>query len=86
MLEELTLFPQAVHLQLQVGHVDQEQMRLGSWAGRFLGKGMHTYRPFLVGILGQVTEEKKRRGGTPFGIRPRRLTRQQASRWGRVAL
>lgn len=33
-----------------------------------------------------VDNEKSRRDGTPAGIRPRRLTRQRAARYGRAAL
>src|SRR4029077_17637564 len=33
-----------------------------------------------------ASNKKSRRGGTPWGVRPRRLTRQRASRHGRVAL
>ena len=40
----------------------------------------------VVAAVPQHRKQKSRRGGTPEGIRPRRLTRQRAPRHGRVAL
>ena len=42
--------------------------------------------PSVVAAVPQHRKQKSRRGGTPEGIRPRRLTLQRAPRYGRVAL
>src|SRR4051795_2884945 len=45
--------------------------------------GVRSGRPYATCV---PTEQKSRRGGTPQGIQPRRLTRQRAPQHSRVAL